>query len=136
MGRRTAKMTTPGEVRITREGSVACVQMNDAKRQNALGHEMVENLTRIFDELGREEDLRAVVLTGLPEVFSSGASYEVLDDLASGRRSAAEVLLPRILLECPLPCLAAMSGYGLGGGSALEKSPRIWCYWRVKAATA
>lgn len=120
MGRRTAKMTTPGEVRITREGSVACVQMNDAKRQNALGHEMVENLTRIFDELGREEDLRAVVLTGLPEVFSSGASYEVLDDLASGRRSAAEVLLPRILLECPLPCLAAMSGYGLGGGFALE----------------
>jgi polyketide biosynthesis enoyl-CoA hydratase PksI len=119
MDGRTSEMNTPGTVRITRDGGVACVQMDDAKHQNALGHAMVENLTRIFDELGREEDLRAIVLAGLPEVFSSGASYEVLDDLASGRRSAAEVLLPRVLLECPLPCLAAMSGYGLGGGFAL-----------------
>jgi polyketide biosynthesis enoyl-CoA hydratase PksI len=113
-------MNMPGLLRVTHFGDgVACVQMDDAERQNALGYEMVENLTRIFDELGRDLGLRALVLTGLPDVFSSGASYQILDDLASGRRSASEVLLPRVLLECPLPCLAAMSGYGLGGGFTL-----------------
>jgi polyketide biosynthesis enoyl-CoA hydratase PksI len=113
-------MNQPGLLRVTRVGDgVACGQMDDAECKNALGHQMVDDLTRVFEELGRDEDLRAIVLTGLPEVFSSGASYELLDDLASGRRAPAEVLLPRVLLECPLPCLAAMSGYGLGGGFAL-----------------
>jgi polyketide biosynthesis enoyl-CoA hydratase PksI len=113
-------MSEPGELRVTHDGhGVACVQMDDLERKNALGHRMVHNLTRVFAELGRDDSLRAIVLAGLPEVFSSGASFELLDDLASGRRAATEVLLPRILLECPLPCLAAMSGYGLGGGFVL-----------------
>jgi polyketide biosynthesis enoyl-CoA hydratase PksI len=113
-------MSEQGELRVTHDGrGVAYVQMNDSERKNALGHRMVYNLTRVFDELGRDESLRAIVLAGLPEVFSSGASFELLDDLASGRRAATEVLLPRVLLECPLPCLAAMSGYALGGGFAL-----------------
>jgi polyketide biosynthesis enoyl-CoA hydratase PksI len=120
MARRVATVNLSGLLRVTctRDG-VACVQMDDAERKNALGEQMVDNLTKVFEELGRDRDLRAIVLTGLPEVFSSGASYELLDELASGRRAATEVLLPRVLLECPLPCLAAMSGYGLGGGFAL-----------------
>jgi 4-carboxy-3-alkylbut-2-enoyl-[acp] decarboxylase len=113
-------MSEHGELRVTHDGrGVACVQMIDSDRNNALGHQMVDNLTRVFAELGCDEHLRAIVLTGLPEVFSSGASFEVLDDLASGRRAMTEVLLPLVLLDCPLPCLAAMSGYGLGGGFVL-----------------
>lgn len=120
MATRKMKPDRPGLLRVSllSEG-VASVQMDDAERQNALGYEMVDGLTEVFDELGRDKEIRVIVLAGLPEVFSSGASYELLADLANGQRATTEVLLPRVLLECPVPCLAAMAGYGLGGGFAL-----------------
>jgi len=110
----------PALLRITHPSEgVACVQMDDPAHKNALSHEMVEALGVAFDALGRDQATRVIVLAGLPEVFSSGASLQVLDDLASGRRAATEILLPRLLLDCPLPCISAMAGYGMGGGFAL-----------------
>jgi polyketide biosynthesis enoyl-CoA hydratase PksI len=106
------RITTPTE-------GVACVQMSDATTRNALSRNMVGALVEAFAELGRDERVRAIVLSGLPEVFSSGASREVLSEMMSGNQDAAELLLPRALLDCPLPCVAAMTGYALGGGFAL-----------------
>jgi polyketide biosynthesis enoyl-CoA hydratase PksI len=110
----------PGLLRasVSPEG-VACVQMDDAAGKNALSHDMVEALGEAFGRLGGNREVRAIVLAGLPEVFSSGASREVLADLMSGRRDSGELTLPRVLLDCPLPCVAAMSGYAVGGGFAL-----------------
>jgi polyketide biosynthesis enoyl-CoA hydratase PksI len=97
---------------------VATVTMIDARSKNALSHAMVDGLGDAFAALARRSDVRAVVLAGLPEFFCSGASAEVLDDLVSGRRDASELLLPRLLLDCPVPCLAAMAGPAVGGGFA------------------
>jgi polyketide biosynthesis enoyl-CoA hydratase PksI len=126
MERQFLKADKPGLLRVfvASEG-VVCVQMDDAERKNALTHEMVSQLGGVFDELGRDRHMRAIVLAGLPDVFSSGASMDVLDDLVGGRRAPTEILLPRLLLDCPLPCLAAMAGYGLGGGFALGISADI-----------
>jgi polyketide biosynthesis enoyl-CoA hydratase PksI len=109
----------PGLLRVTRPGDgVACVQMEDGDHSNALSHEMVDALGEAFAALGRDRAIRAVVLAGLPEIFCSGASRAVLEDLVSGRRAASEILLPRLLLECPVPCLSAMAGHAVGGGFA------------------
>ena len=97
---------------------VACVQMEDSASNNALSHAMVDALGAAFAALGRDRTIRAVVVAGLAEVFCSGASREVLEDLVSGRRAASEILLPRLLLECPVPCLSAMAGHAVGGGFA------------------
>jgi polyketide biosynthesis enoyl-CoA hydratase PksI len=117
-GGQTVLVTRPSE-------GVAAIQMNDPEGKNALSHEMVQALGEEFEALGRDETVRAVVLAGLPEVFSSGASLEVLRDLVSGRRAATEVLLPRVLLDCPLPCISAMAGYAIGGGFALGMAADI-----------
>jgi polyketide biosynthesis enoyl-CoA hydratase PksI len=106
------------QVREVSDG-VALVQMDDAENKNALTHDMVDGLGEVFDRLGRNPDIRAIVLAGLPDIFSSGASLQVLEDLVSGRRAATEVLLPRVLLDCPVPCISAMAGYAVGGGFAL-----------------
>jgi polyketide biosynthesis enoyl-CoA hydratase PksI len=120
MEQQLTELSVAGLLQVSIESNgVACVRMDDAKRNNALTHDMVDRLGVAFDLLGRDRRVRAIVLAGLPEVFSSGASLEVLDDLASGRRAGGEILLPRILLDCPVPCLAAMAGYGVGGGFAL-----------------
>jgi polyketide biosynthesis enoyl-CoA hydratase PksI len=105
---------------VTREleRGVATVTMASPADANALSHAMVGELGGAFADLGRHRDVRAIVLAGLPEVFSSGASRDVIDDLVSGRRDSGELLLPRVMLECPVPCIAAMAGYAVGGGFA------------------
>ncbi|MEO8551681.1 MAG: polyketide synthase [Kofleriaceae bacterium] len=104
---------------MTIDDGVATVTMMDAARANALTHAVVGELERAFAALGRDLAVRAIVLAGLPEVFSSGAAPEVIADLVAGRRDGGELLLPRVLLDCPLPCIAAMAGYAIGGGFAL-----------------
>jgi polyketide biosynthesis enoyl-CoA hydratase PksI len=106
-------------VTIDRADGVATVTMADPATANALTHEVVGALGAAFGELARDPRVRAIVLAGLPDVFSSGASRDVIDDLATGRRDSGELVLPRVLLDCPLPCLAAMAGYAIGGGFAL-----------------
>jgi polyketide biosynthesis enoyl-CoA hydratase PksI len=114
MERQFLKADKPGLLRVfVASDGVVCVQMDDAERKNALTHEMVSRLGGVFDELGRDQKMRAIVLAGLPDV------------LVGGRRAPTEILLPRLLLDCPLPCLAAMAGYGLGGGFALGISADI-----------
>jgi polyketide biosynthesis enoyl-CoA hydratase PksI len=97
---------------------VATVRMDDGAT-NALSHALVDGLGAAFARVSRDPEVRAVVLAGRVDYFSSGASREVLDDLVAGRREPAELLLPRLLLECPVPCVTAMQGHAIGGGFAL-----------------
>ena len=106
-------------IAIERDDRVVTVRMTDAATANALGHDTVAALEAAFAELGRDARIHAIVLAGLPDVFSSGASRDVIDDLVTGRRHTGELDLPRILLGCPVPCIAAMAGYAIGGGFAL-----------------
>ncbi len=104
---------------IEHDDRVAVVRMVDEATSNALDHDTVAALETAFAELGRDTRIHAIVLAGLPDVFSSGASRDVIDDLVAGRRHTGELDLPRVLLTCPVPCIAAMAGYAIGGGFAL-----------------
>jgi polyketide biosynthesis enoyl-CoA hydratase PksI len=109
-----------GLVRVTSpEPGVAVVTLNDGPGRNALSREMVSTLEATFDGIGRDERMRVVVLAGLPDIFCSGASRALLDDVVARRVASADILLPRVLLDCPLPCIAAMAGHAVGGGFAL-----------------
>lgn len=101
------------------DDGVLLVAMDDEAEHNALTLVMVEALERAFAGLRHRHDVRAVVLAGRPDVFCSGASRTMLADLVQGRVAPSELLLPRLLLECPVPCLAAMAGHAIGGGFAL-----------------
>ncbi len=118
-----AKLNLPDQPGLLRASvsaqGVGLVQMNDIARHNALSHEMVLRLGDAFAALGRDERVRVVVLAGTDEYFSSGAASDVIDDLVSGRRDSSELLLPRLLLDCPVPCISAMAGHAVGGGFAL-----------------
>jgi polyketide biosynthesis enoyl-CoA hydratase PksI len=109
----------PGLLRVTAEDGVAIVTMVDEAGKNALSHAMIEALGEAFAAIAHDVTISAVVLAGLPSYFSSGASPEVLVELVTSQRDPSEVLLPRLLLECPVPCIAAMAGHAIGGGLAL-----------------
>jgi len=98
---------------------IATVALRDVAGKNALTPELVEALIETLRRLAAWDGLKVVVLVGLPEVFSSGASRDTLDRLAAGELNPGELLLPRAVLDVPVPTIAAMEGHAIGGGLAL-----------------
>jgi polyketide biosynthesis enoyl-CoA hydratase PksI len=64
------------------------------------------------------DDVRVIVLEGLPDIFCGGGSR---DDLAgvTGRQSLDKWPFVRAAADCPLPVVAAAQGHAIGGGLLL-----------------
>lgn len=58
---------------MRREGSVAILQVNRPERKNAMTADMFQEFLDRLKELGSDDAVRAVVLTGAGDVFLSGA---------------------------------------------------------------
>jgi polyketide biosynthesis enoyl-CoA hydratase PksI len=112
-------------VRVNADGTVLRVVMDDITSANAFTEEMVRALTGAFAEAERRSEIRAVLLAAEGEVFSAGAPRALLEQLASGAIRPTDILLPRLLLCCPVPVVAAMAGHATGGGLALGLSADI-----------
>ena len=104
-------------VRTSHDDGVTTVHLCDEAGRNALDEAFAEALMGALAGVGPET--RVVLLQGLPEVFCSGASLDMLHRLATGAFSPTELLLSRALLALPVPCVAAMEGHAVGGGLAL-----------------
>jgi 4-carboxy-3-alkylbut-2-enoyl-[acp] decarboxylase len=98
---------------------VATVTMGDAPGRNAMSEVFVHELTEALRALAACADARVAVLLGLPDVFSSGASRDVLEAILGGKLAPSDILLPRAVLDVPIPVIAAMEGHAVGGGLAL-----------------
>ena len=106
-------------VRLTTSDGIARLALADPASSNALGEAMVHALEAAFDAIDRDRDVRVVMLTGDGDTFSSGAPRELLLRLAAGELRPADILLPKLLLDCAVPVVAAMAGHATGGGFAL-----------------
>lgn len=106
-------------VRLTLRDGIATLVLADPASSNALGEEMVHALKEAFAAIDRDGDLRVVVLLGDGDTFSSGAPRSLLLRLAAGELRPTDIVLPKLLLDCAVPVVAAMAGHATGGGFAL-----------------
>jgi enoyl-CoA hydratase/carnithine racemase len=118
------------------ENGIATVTLNRPGKRNAVSLAMWRRLGVIFAELGGREDVRVVILTGVGGHFCAGADISefstVRCDSKSGRvYEEANEKASIALRDCPKPTIAAISGYGMGGGCALA----LACDIRVGDAT-
>ena len=80
-------------------------------------------LTRVFRELKREDEARAVVFTGRGRAFSAGGSFDWfpklkdLNALDHLRRDAKQMIWD--MLEVEIPIVAAVNGPAVGLGASL-----------------
>jgi len=98
---------------------IASLRMHDDSGTNALSEAMVEALDSLLAKVSSREDVKVVLLCGLPEHFCSGANRDVLLKLAESKIAPMDLVLPRRILDIPVPTIAAMEGHALGGGLAL-----------------
>ena len=118
-------MTCVEYVRLEQRDGVAVLRMVDEAGNNALGEPMTGALLEGLDLVRRNPETRVLVLAGLPDVFCSGASLRMLEDMAAGCGAPTDLLLPRTLLDLPIPVIAAMAGHAIGGGLALGLAAEI-----------
>jgi polyketide biosynthesis enoyl-CoA hydratase PksI len=102
-----------------RTDGVAVLAMRSERTKNAMTPRFVTELLSALRQAALAPGSKVIVLTGLPEVFSSGASPELLRAFSRGELAPTEISLPRALLDLPIPLVAAMEGHAIGGGLAL-----------------
>jgi len=89
---------------------------------NALDEALVVSLAELFDALGKDPDVRAVLLTGRGAFFSFG--FDVPGFLPYSRQAFLNYLerftgLYRQLFTLPKPLVAAINGHAVAGGFML-----------------
>ncbi|MFK0100855.1 enoyl-CoA hydratase/isomerase family protein [Streptomyces sp. NPDC091040] len=109
--------TEPRLEHTVADGVATVVISNPAKR-NAMTAAMWEALPVLLDKLAADPSVGALVLTGAGDTFCAGADISSLRDPGGDPQSLA-VAAEEALAAFPLPTLAAVRGYCVGGGSQL-----------------
>jgi enoyl-CoA hydratase len=105
------------------EDGVGIVTFNRPKALNALNGATIAELSGLLDEVARDGAVRALVLTGAGEkAFVAGADISEMVGLTTlqARRFAEAGQRTFAKLEAlPIPTVAAVNGFALGGGCEL-----------------
>jgi len=119
-----------------RDGRIARVTVNNAKKLNCLSTPLIVALTEAFTKLAQDPALRAVVLTGAGErAFIGGADLNELGGLCA---DSARLFITRLhqackaIRDCPSPVIGRINGFCLGAGLEVAAS----CDMRAAAAEA
>ena len=126
------------------EGTLSTLKFNRKDVRNAINEEIMQGLSDHLDTLETSRELRAVILTGAgEEAFCSGGDLKWLQSFESheagmGMSKRMQRILGR-LSALPVPVIAVLNGYALGGGSeiAMACDMRIFeehAYMRFKQA--
>jgi len=115
---------------------IAYITINNAPKLNILHSALMKDFAAICQDLAHHQDLRAVVVTGAGDkAFVGGAD---IDEMASLNADSARTFITLLhgccnaLRKLPVPVIARIQGYALGGGLELAAA----CDLRVASDTA
>jgi enoyl-CoA hydratase len=119
------------------DGPIAILTLNRPAVLNALNADLLTRLEETLDAFTGDPSLRAVILTGAGErAFAAGADIAelaALENAVAGQHMARTGQRVTQLLESlPVPAIAAVNGFALGGGCELAMA----CDFRIASENA
>ncbi|UCG83554.1 MAG: enoyl-CoA hydratase/isomerase family protein [Dehalococcoidia bacterium] len=112
-------------VKIKKEGKVVVLTMDRPEALNAINPQLHDELENIFADVGRDDDIQAVVLTGSGRAFCAGGDVKGMDarefdsTLGAGAVIRSAKRLIHNLLDIEQPIIAAVNGHAVGLGATL-----------------
>lgn len=102
----------PGVLRVT---------MNNPARLNAADARMHEELAEIWRDADRDDEVRAIILTGAGKAFSAGGDFDMIQDIIDDHAVRARVLreardIVYNVINCSKPIVSAIRGPAVGAG--------------------
>lgn len=124
-------------IQVDRHGGLAVLTVDRPKALNALSADTFAEITEALDLLMEDPEVGALIVTGGGEkAFVAGADISELaamEGVYAGREaSLAGQDVMHQLTSLPIPTIAAINGYALGGGLELA----LACDIRVASGTA
>lgn len=109
------------------QDGVAFVTFNRPEKLNALTPGNFRDIKHLFRDLARDENVRAVLLTGVGRAFCVGADLSATEntdnqspgDFAGDAMHGYLTLAIRAIAECPKPVVVAVNGLAVGGGMSI-----------------
>jgi len=120
-----------GQIHLERAASVATIVIDQPNRRNAISRDMWRGLLAAAKDVGQDRNTRVVVLRGAGDAaFAAGADISQFEDQRSdGNTNTAyddtTAAATSALARLPMPLIAAIHGYCIGGGLAVALTADI-----------
>lgn len=117
-------MSGDAPIELSTHGAIAIVTLNRPAKLNAMTLSMWQRAADVFERLGQDRTLRAILLTGAGGNFSVGADVSEFSEVRESRQQsiAYEIAVDAAadaIATVPKPVIAVLDGYCLGGGCHL-----------------
>lgn len=123
-------------VTTSKTDGICTVKINRPDKLNAMNMDVAKELVEIFENLGKDDSVKVIILTGEGDkAFSAGADIEYMSKISadeSEEYAKLGQLVTGTVENVKQPTIAAVNGFALGGGCELALS----CDIRIAANTA
>jgi enoyl-CoA hydratase/carnithine racemase len=107
------------KIRVDGVGGVATIVLDNPRRRNAIGPQMINELLWALHDARADDEVRSIVLTGEGKAFCAGGDFTAAPDrsVLPPKGDFADLLLA--LYQSDKPVVAKVNGDALGGGLGL-----------------
>jgi len=123
-------------ITTSKTDEICTVKINRPEKLNAMNMDAAKELTEVFENLGKDDSVKVIILTGEGDkAFSAGADIEYMSKISadeSEEYAKLGQLVTGTVENVKQPTIAAINGFALGGGCELAMS----CDIRIAANTA